>query len=88
MSKVECCLLAKTEIGGCAVDLDDEHVLAIRSFSRVSGEETHRYIEDDTPHHFQFRPRDTVKRLQLLKNWRSYKQRLWESERILRVENT
>ena len=56
--------------------------------SRQSQEMTYRYIENNTPHHAQRRARDTVKRLQLLKNWCLHEQSLWKSERIFGVENT
>ena len=52
------------------------------------GGRTYRYFEHDAPHHFQLEPRNAVKRLQLLQDWRSHKQRLWESERILGIENS
>ena len=56
--------------------------------SRRSKETTYWYIENNTPHHAQRRARDMVKRLQLLKNRCLHKQSLWESKRILGVENT
>lgn len=61
---------------------------AIESSFGPLGKRTYRYIEYDTPHHLQLRPRKTVKRLQLLENGRSHKQGLCESERVLVVEDT
>lgn len=88
MSKVPRSLMAKTKIGGVAVHLYHEQLPVTKSCcSRLSREETHRHIENNTPHHSQPRPWDTVKRLQLLKNRCSHKQGLRKSKRILSVEN-
>lgn len=93
MPKVECSLKAKGEVGGGAVHLYDEQLPVIRrSFGasekrRIITEKAYRYIKNDAPHHLQLRPRDTIKRLQLLQNRRSHKQRLWEPKRILRIKN-
>ena len=51
-------------------------------------EKAYRYIKNYAPHHLQLRPRDTIKRLQLLQHRRSHEQRLWKPKRILRIKNT
>ena len=56
--------------------------------SRRSKETTYWYIENNAPHHAQGRARDTVKRLQLLKNRRLHEQSLWKPKRVLGIENT
>ena len=87
MSKVERGLEAKAKVGGHAVHLEDEQLPVVEPPSEASGA-TYRYIEHDISHHLQLRPRNTVERLQLLQNRRSHKQRLWEPERVLSIENT
>lgn len=89
MSKVPQSLMAQAKIRGGAVHLYDEQLSVTKSCcSRLWGKETHRYIENNTPHHSQPRAWNTVKRLQLLKNRCSHKQGLRKSKSILSVENT
>ena len=88
MSKVVDSLEAKAIVGIRAVYLDDKQLSIVKSDFRAFGGAQYRHIKHDIPHHFQLRPRDTVKRLQLLKNRRSHEQRLREPERIFGIENT
>lgn len=88
MSKVVDSLEAKAIVGSRAVYLNDKQLSNVTSDFRAFGGAQYRHIEHDIPHHLQLRPRDTVKRLQLLKNRRSHEQGLWEPERIFGIENT
>lgn len=89
MPKVPHSLMTKTKIIGIAVHLYDKQLPVTKPCcSRLREQETHRYIENNTPHHSQPRLWDTVQRLQLVKNRCSHKQGLRESKRILGVENT
>lgn len=88
MSKVVNSLEAKAKVRSRAVYLNNERFSTVEPILRSFGWEKYRYIEHNIPHHLQFRLRNMVQRLQLLKNWRSHEKRLWEPDSIFAIENT